>query len=660
MSVFITPAIPADQLVSIVPSVLVAGGNGLDLIDLVLTQSTQIPIGTVVQFADATDVQNTFGPTSPQAGLATVYFKGPNNATRQPGSLLFVQYPENAVAGWLRSGSLASTTLAQLQAIDASLTLTIDGTPVTQTVNLATATSFSNAAVLIASQMGIQGVQKAVVTASLATTVMTVSAVSYGPAQCEFTASLSGSVMTVTAVSGGSLAIGQVVIGTGITAGTTISSFGSGVGGIGTYNLSAAATTEAAEAIVAYNPVTALGVGDVVSGTGLVAGTYISSLGTGTGGVGTYNLSASATTETNETVTVYSSAVQYDAVQQKFVIYSGTTGTSSSVAYGTGAAATTLLLTSALGALLSPGAAATNPATFMPTITTITQNWASFMTDWEPIPTDKEGFETWTNGTSNRYACLMWDTSALNTGSEGPSPAVGYLTTNALSGTVPIYQSAATVLNGEKAAFIAGWIASLDFTRRGGRASASYKSQSGIAPDVTNGTVAINLCGPPLTDSFGYGVNFYGDYTTANQAFYGFQRGVVSGPYRWLDSYVNQIWLRNQLQLAIMVGMSSVTSLPYNQAGYSTIEAWCMDPINAAVNYGAIVSGVPLSTAQANSVNAAAGVKIDTILTQRGWYLQVGPAAASARVGRTSPPSTLWYCDGGVIQSIVLAAIEIQ
>lgn len=48
--------------------------------------------------------------------------------------------------------------------------------------------------------------------------------------------------MNVTAVTSGTLAVGQVVTGTGIPAGTTISALGTGTGGTGTYTLSANAT----------------------------------------------------------------------------------------------------------------------------------------------------------------------------------------------------------------------------------------------------------------------------------------------------------------------------------------------------------------------------------------------------------------------------------
>lgn len=67
-------------------------------------------------------------------------------------------------------------------------------------------------------------------------------------------ATYASSLLTVTAVTTGALAVGNVVSGTGIPAGTTITSFGTGVGGTGTYHMSAAATVTVAESIIASNP----------------------------------------------------------------------------------------------------------------------------------------------------------------------------------------------------------------------------------------------------------------------------------------------------------------------------------------------------------------------------------------------------------------------
>lgn len=52
------------------------------------------------------------------------------------------------------------------------------------------------------------------------------------------TGSIAGTVMTVTAVSSGTLAVNQTISGTNVVAGTTIVSLGTGTGGTGTYNVS--------------------------------------------------------------------------------------------------------------------------------------------------------------------------------------------------------------------------------------------------------------------------------------------------------------------------------------------------------------------------------------------------------------------------------------
>jgi len=63
-----------------------------------------------------------------------------------------------------------------------------------------------------------------------------------GGATNSFTASISGTTMTVTAVSAGALAVNQAISGAGVTAGTTITALGTGTGGNGTYTVSASQT----------------------------------------------------------------------------------------------------------------------------------------------------------------------------------------------------------------------------------------------------------------------------------------------------------------------------------------------------------------------------------------------------------------------------------
>lgn len=60
--------------------------------------------------------------------------------------------------------------------------------------------------------------------------------------EASVTGSISGTTLTVTAVGSGILEVGQLLTGTGVTAGTTITALGTGTGGTGTYTVSASQT----------------------------------------------------------------------------------------------------------------------------------------------------------------------------------------------------------------------------------------------------------------------------------------------------------------------------------------------------------------------------------------------------------------------------------
>lgn len=74
-------------------------------------------------------------------------------------------------------------------------------------------------------------------------------AISSGAA-ASFTGSIATTVLTVSAVASGTLRVGEIVIGAGVAANTIISSLGTGTGGVGTYNLSVSQTV-ASEAMTA-------------------------------------------------------------------------------------------------------------------------------------------------------------------------------------------------------------------------------------------------------------------------------------------------------------------------------------------------------------------------------------------------------------------------
>lgn len=351
----------------------------------------------------------------------------------------------------------------------------------------------------------------------------------------------------------------------------------------------------------------------------------------------------------------------YDPIQNTFQFTSGTTGTGSTITYATGTMAAALGFTQGKGAIISIGAPNTSLTNAMNMIIDNTTNWVTLATIFDPDGgagnTAKQELATWTSAQNFRYCYVCWDSDVnAPAGTTEPTTLGEILTANALGGTALLWSALVQTPNiisvgFDKAAFLCGAIASVNFTRKNGRVNFSYVSQAGLVPDVYSGTAAFNL----LDNNY----NFYGNVSTAAQQFKFLYDGGISGVYLWVDSYINQIWLNDALQLALLNLLTSIHSIPYNQDGYALVRAACMDPITQALNFGAIRAGVSLSALQAAEVNNAAGVTIDTVLSSQGWYLQIVDPSAQTRSLRQSPGLTLWYADGQSINAIVMSSLDV-
>jgi len=636
------------------------------MIGLMLTPSTRAPIGQILQFASPADVATYFGPNSQEASLAAVYFQGFDNSHKKPGSLLFSQYNQGSVDAFLRSGAVTGLSIPQLAAISGTLAVTVDGYPRSAaSLNLSSATSFSAAATLIASALNAGGANPAVasVTGSIAASTNA------------FTGSIAGNLLTVTAVSSGTIVAGTTISGTGVTASTKITGQISGTaGGVGVYTVDTVQVAASTSISGTYGTMTVsavgsgtISVGQALSGASVTAGTQVTQLGTGTGLTGTYFVSSN-TVVSSTTISAQGAnvAVTFDSISGAFLITSGAiVGSASSIAFATGSTADSLNLRQQDGAVISQGSAGQTPSAFMNALVAVTGDWATFMTLIDPDDgagnTQKQAFAAWVNSTNDGYCYSCWDTDITPTNTLPASSSLGdILQASDSSGTFLIW-APDTTQGPIKAAFFLGEVASIDFTQHNGRITIAFKSQTGLVADVSSQTVAHNLAGDPQSlATLGNGYNFYGVYATLSQYFVGINRGTITGPFEWADSYINQIWLNNALQQALMELLFTVFSIPYNSQGYAMIEAACLDPINAGVNFGAIRQGVTLSAAQISEINNSAGLDIAATVSQRGWYLQVSDAAPQVRAARASPPCTLWYTDGQSVQAITLASIEVQ
>jgi hypothetical protein len=148
--------IPLSVDFSITPNVVTPAGSAIDANGLMLTDNELVPVGTVASYYQASDVSALMGSDSKEFLAAQQYFNGYENSSVIPGELLMYRLVTSPVAGYLLSGNLKGVTLATLKSTPAStITLTVDGTVVvSESIDLSTATSFSDIASLVTTGIG--------------------------------------------------------------------------------------------------------------------------------------------------------------------------------------------------------------------------------------------------------------------------------------------------------------------------------------------------------------------------------------------------------------------------------------------------------------------------------------------------------------------------
>lgn len=338
--------------------------------------------------------------------------------------------------------------------------------------------------------------------------------------------------------------------------------------------------------------------------------------------------------------------VTFDTQLQAFKMASSTTGTASTIAFATGTIADALGLTENAGAVISQGSNTATPTETMQSVTNATLNWATFTTITEPTLEEKLEFAKWSNDQNQRFLYVGW-------GFEGAATQSGNTTSFGAQLKGSEYNGATAIYGGlDKAAFLCGTVASINFTEKQGRITVKFKGQSGLTPDVTDATIAKNL------EENGY--NYYGAWATANDRFLFMSPGQLSGKWKWIDSFVNQIRINSQLQLALITLLMNSKSIPYNETGIALQRAACTDPINEALNFGSIQTGINLSEQQKSIVNNVTGIDAATQIEINGYYLYIGRPSAQTRGNRESFPMSLYYTDGGSLHSVNLASINIQ
>ncbi|HHR4489359.1 TPA: DUF3383 family protein, partial [Salmonella enterica] len=232
---------------------------------------------------------------------------------------------------------------------------------------------------------------------------------------------------------------------------------------------------------------------------------------------------------------------------------------------------------------------------------------------------------------------------------KGDTSHIAYqiITVNNYSAVVPVFAS-----DGNRAAAVLGYAACLDFVRPEGRVPFKFREYEGLAADVTSGSDYDALIAA--------GYNFYGKYAENSVVEDYWADGTITGDFKWLDSFCGQIWLNANLQGAVISLFKSNQTIPYNNEGRALVAASMSDVIQQYKRWGGIREGVTLTEAQKKQINNVVGEDVSSTLFATGYYLYIGDMLPSLRATRSSPSCTLWYCDGGSIQKLVIASTEVQ
>ena len=329
-----------------------------------------------------------------------------------------------------------------------------------------------------------------------------------------------------------------------------------------------------------------------------------------------------------------------------FTLTAGAAGSTVAIANLSGTIPDALGLTS--GAVVSAGADAQDYASCLDEACETTQNFVTYSTIAEADRADALALAGWSNtqyAAGNQFLYVYWSADETLKTDKADETAAIAIRDAEYTGTAGVYGDV------RYPAFLMGVAASIDWDRIDGAITTAFKAQSGLTANVQVRDDAANL--------IANGMNFMGNYASRNDNFILFQNGQMFGQWSWIDTYLNATWLNNALQVQILAGMEMAGRVPYNQAGYARIRAWCADVIDRALNNGVIDRGVNISETQKNELINEAGEDISTDLYNNGYVLQILDADATIRQNRTSPSMNFWYTYAGSVHKINLPSTAV-
>lgn len=363
---------------------------------------------------------------------------------------------------------------------------------------------------------------------------------------------------------------------------------------------------------------------------------------------------------------VAQATVTYNAQLQAFTITAGATDSTGAVGYATDGdfggtdVAPIFGFREVDGAVISKvQTSAITQAQFMDNLVQQSKNWITFAKLWQQTDAAEEitenlGFSAWTNAQGVRYVYMEYDTNPVDKDANSNADFASQLKAAGYAGTVPNFGDSGL------AAFAMGTIAAINFDLTGGRITLAYKRQAGQPITVNNDADYITLAGNNK-ENFGKGYNVYVQDSTANDLFTAYQRGTISGKYKFADAYVNHVWFNDRVQVRLRNWIGNKNAAPFNQSSYTEMLSVIKPDIDAALNAGVINTGIDLDPDMINTIIAETGVQdVAAALFNQGWFYYCPAATSTQRANRGPVMPRIYYTDGGAIQSIDLYSTAIR
>ena len=338
---------------------------------------------------------------------------------------------------------------------------------------------------------------------------------------------------------------------------------------------------------------------------------------------------------TNATVT-------YNTVQNKFVITSTLTGTTSTIGYGSAPSSGTDLsaalgLTQALGAVLSQGNDALTVAENMDRITGVTRNFVGFTTLTKPSDANAVAYAAWADLDDDYvYFYHSNDNTLLSKATNTSSVPV----------SLQSYNTTASVFgDAYDAVFMLAVGASIKWDSANALKTWFAKSASGLNAKVLSDTEAEAL------ESIR--CNYIGQFATRNAEFTLLNRGCLSGTqYGFIDVLYGAIWLRARLQRGLMDCFAGNNRIPYIQNGYGILATFIAEAIDEALGNGVIDVGLRISDSERITIMNEINEDISVELLNNGYWYKISDPTANARADRQSPVMAMYYTYAGSVQQI--------